>query len=90
MGSRTGTALVLSGLFMDTVENNPKKVVGGGVSGACFAGIMDILLITVFCGAVSAGLHWQLSQLVIQFLFPLCVTACICFGILCSRHWVLP
>lgn len=30
MGSRTGTALVLSGLFMDTVENNPKKVVGGG------------------------------------------------------------
>lgn len=40
------------------------------MSGACFAGIMDILLITVFCGAVSAGLHWQLSQLVIQFLFP--------------------
>ncbi|RKI86658.1 hypothetical protein D7V83_00740 [bacterium 0.1xD8-71] len=49
-------------------------------------GLMDIFLITVFCGAVSTGLDWELSELMIQFLFPLCVTACICFGILCSKY----
>lgn len=49
-------------------------------------GITDTFLITVFCGAVSAALDWGLSELMIQFLFPLCVTACICFGILCSRY----
>ena len=31
-------------------------------------------------------LHYELLELVVQFLFPLCVTACICFGILCSKH----
>ena len=49
-------------------------------------GITDIFLITLFLGFVSAGLHYELSELVVQFLFPLCVTACICFGILCSKH----
>lgn len=49
-------------------------------------GITDILLITVFCGIVSAGLHFGLLELVIQFLFPLTVTACLCFGILCSNY----
>ena len=49
-------------------------------------GVTDIFLITVFLGVVSAGLHYELSELVVQFLFPLCVTACICFGILCSKH----
>lgn len=49
-------------------------------------GIADIFLITTFLGAASVGLHFELLKLVIQFLFPLCVTACICFGILCSKH----
>lgn len=49
-------------------------------------GVTDILLITLFLGAASAGLHFELSELVVQFLFPLCVTTCICFGILCSKH----
>lgn len=49
-------------------------------------GVMDIFLITLFLGTVSAGLHFELLELVVQFLFPLCVTACICFGILCSKH----
>ncbi|MCI5502451.1 MAG: hypothetical protein MR409_11175 [Lachnospiraceae bacterium] len=49
-------------------------------------GIMDISFITLFLGTVTAGLHYELSELVIQFLFPLCVTACICFGILCSKN----
>lgn len=42
--------------------------------------------ITLFLGAASAGLHYELSELVVQFLFPLCVTACICFGILCDKR----
>lgn len=49
-------------------------------------GIMDIFLVTLFLGTASAGLHFELSELMIQFLFPLCVTACICFGILCSKY----
>ena len=49
-------------------------------------GVTDIFLITVFLGVVSAGLHYELSELVVQFLFPLCVTACVCFGILCSKR----
>ncbi len=49
-------------------------------------GITDIFLLTLFCGMASVWLGLELSQLVIHFLFPLCVTACICFGILCSRY----
>lgn len=49
-------------------------------------GIMDIFLITIFLGSASSRLHFELSELIIQFLFPLCVTACICFGILCSKY----
>lgn len=48
-------------------------------------GIIDIFFIILFLGTVSAGLHFELLELVVQFLFPLCVTACICFGILCSK-----
>ncbi len=48
-------------------------------------GIIDIFFITLFLGTVSVGLHFELSELIVQFLFPLCVTACICFGILCSK-----
>ena len=49
-------------------------------------GVTDIFFITFFLGAASAGLHYAVSDLVVQFLFPLCVTVCICFGILCSKH----
>lgn len=49
-------------------------------------GIVDTIFITLFLGLASAGLYFSLSELIIQFLFPLCVTACICFGILCSRR----
>ena len=49
-------------------------------------GIADVVLLTLFLGVASKGLHFALSELAIQFLFPLCVTACICFGILCSKH----
>lgn len=49
-------------------------------------GITDVFLLTIFCGTASVGLHYDLSHLLVQFLFPLAVTACICFGILCSRR----
>lgn len=49
-------------------------------------GITDVFSITLFLGTASVGLHFELFQLIVQFLFPLCVTACICFGILCSKH----
>ena len=49
-------------------------------------GITDVFLLTIFCGTASVGLHYDLSYLLVQFLFPLAVTACICFGILCSRR----
>lgn len=50
-------------------------------------GIADLFFITLFLGTASAGLHFELMELIIQFLFPLCVTACICFGILCSKYF---
>lgn len=49
-------------------------------------GITDISFITLFLGTAITGLHFELLELVIQFLFPLCITACICFGILCSKY----
>lgn len=50
-------------------------------------GTTDLFFITLFLGTASAGLHFEFLELLIQFLFPLCVTACICFGILCSKYF---
>lgn len=49
-------------------------------------GIVDVSIITVFCGVASISLKLSLTDLLIQFLFPLVVTACICFGILCNKR----
>lgn len=49
-------------------------------------GIFDILLLTIFCGTMTMGLHIAFTRLLVQFLLPMLVTACICFGTLCSRH----
>lgn len=49
-------------------------------------GVVDILFITLFCQAASRWLYYDLSQLLVQFLFPMSVTACICFHTLHSRH----
>ena len=49
-------------------------------------GIVDVSIITVFCGIASISLKLSLTDLLIQFLFPLVVTACICFGILCNKR----
>lgn len=49
-------------------------------------GIVDTLLITVFCQVAAWGLDFKFTELLIQFLFPMSVTACICFTTLCSKH----
>lgn len=49
-------------------------------------GIVDIALITFFCISATAARNILFSQLVMQFLFPMTVTAVICFGILCSKY----
>lgn len=49
-------------------------------------GIVDILLITVFCGTASITLNITLFKLLVQFVIPMVVTACICFGTLCSKY----
>lgn len=49
-------------------------------------GIVDILLLTVFCATVTIGWHFELDKLLVQFLLPMIVTACICFGTLCSKY----
>lgn len=48
-------------------------------------GIVDVVLVTLFCGLASATLNLAMAQLLTQFLFPMAVTACICFGVLCSK-----
>ncbi|KAI4443450.1 hypothetical protein FMM80_05745 [Schaedlerella arabinosiphila] len=49
-------------------------------------GIADTLLLTGFCGAAILGMHMAFTVLLVQFLLPMLITACICFGTLCSRH----
>lgn len=49
-------------------------------------GITDTLLLTLFCGGAAFSMNVEFKELLVQFLFPLCITACICFGTLCSRH----
>lgn len=49
-------------------------------------GIVDIVLITLFCGLTTITMNILLSQLLIQFVFPMVVTTCICFGTLCSKY----
>lgn len=49
-------------------------------------GIVDVSIVTLFCAVVSVSLKLTLTDLLIQFLFPMVVTACICFGILCNKQ----
>ncbi len=49
-------------------------------------GIVDIVLITIFCALAAITMNILLSQLLVQFIFPMVVTTAICFGILCSKY----
>lgn len=48
-------------------------------------GIVDVVLITIFCMSAAFTQDISFSQLFLQFIFPMTVTAAICFGILCSK-----
>ena len=49
-------------------------------------GITDVFLLTLFCEMAVMGLNIRLEEIMVQFLLPLTVTACICFGTLCSKY----
>lgn len=49
-------------------------------------GVVDVVLITLFCSFTFVAWGITLSQLLIHFLFPMVVTSCICFGFLCSKY----
>ena len=49
-------------------------------------GLVDITILTVFCGAVSHTLSLSFVTLLTQFLFPLTVTACLCFAALSNAR----
>lgn len=49
-------------------------------------GIVDVVLITLFCGLSSVVWNVAFSQLVVQFILPMVITSCICFRILCSKY----
>lgn len=51
-------------------------------------GLADILLFTLFCCMAAVSLRTSLTELLTQFIFPMIVTACICFGIFGSRNQV--
>ena len=49
--------------------------------------LVDLLLLTVFFTVTTWTIHFTVLDIIIQFLIPLNVTVCICFGILCGRHF---
>lgn len=51
-------------------------------------GMMDLLMLTVFCMTVHECMHIAAVDFIVQFLLPMAGAACICFGLLCSRYAV--
>lgn len=49
-------------------------------------GMVDMFVLTFFCAIISGTLGFQAAELLVQFLFPVLVAACICFGTLCSNR----
>ena len=49
-------------------------------------GVADFCIAAVFCAGLRGRLHFTMADLLVQFLFPMVVTACICFGALCSKY----
>lgn len=49
-------------------------------------GGFDLVLLTGFCGVCASRLGCTFMTLVSQFLLPLVVTACLCFGLLTKRQ----
>ena len=51
-------------------------------------GTADVCFAAAFCVSLRGRLHFTMADLLVQFLFPVVVTACICFGILCNKYAV--
>ncbi len=49
-------------------------------------GIVDLVLLSLFCWLSLSTRSVMPLQLLIQFILPMTVTACICFGVLCGRR----
>lgn len=49
-------------------------------------GIVDIAFITLFCGLSFVVWNIAFSQLLVQFILPMVMTSCICFGVLCNKY----
>ena len=49
-------------------------------------GIADVLMVTIFCFVLHGKMYFTLAGLMSQFIFPMAVTACICFGLLCNKY----
>lgn len=47
--------------------------------------MIDVVLLSLFCGTVSFTLQITMKELLIQFLLPMSITACICFQTLCMQ-----
>lgn len=50
--------------------------------------LVDTVLLTAFCIVLHGSMQFAVIDLMAQFLFPMAVTACICFGLLCNKHAV--
>lgn len=48
-------------------------------------GLIDTLILTWFFVTISGRIGFTVTELLVQFVFPMLVAACICFGTLCSR-----
>ena len=48
-------------------------------------GVIDMFILTCFCMTIRGKLGLATVELFVQFLFPMLVAACICFGTLCSN-----
>lgn len=48
-------------------------------------GMVDMFILTCFCITIYGKLGLATVELFVQFLFPMLVAACICFGTLCSN-----
>ncbi len=49
-------------------------------------GIADLVLLSAFCIVLYGQLSFTFLEILVQFLFPMVVTACICFKILCKPY----
>lgn len=49
-------------------------------------GIFDIFTLSAFCIALNENLNFTMLEILSQFVFPVVVTICICFGTLCNRY----